>query len=204
QRTDVAHRADVDLAAGQERHGAAQIDGEAALDPAEDHALDPVAGLEFLLELVPCGFAARAIARQHRFALAVLDAVDEYFDLVADRKLGALTRGSEFAKRHSTFRLQPDVDHRHVVFDCGDYALHHLPFEGFVLAAEAFVEEGREIVARRECRGRHEDLGTSVLIGPAAWPPPWRAFTCGPGSMHCRRGTMPRRRPATDRQSRKR
>ena len=32
-------------------------------------------------------------------------------------------------------------------------------------------------------------------IGPAAWPPPWRAFTCGPGQMHCRRGTMPLRRP---------
>ena len=38
----------------------------------------------------------------------------------------------------------------------GDVALHHLAFEGFVLAAEAFVEEGREIVAGRECRGRHE------------------------------------------------
>ena len=36
QRADVAHRADVDLAARQERHGAAEIDGEAALDPAED------------------------------------------------------------------------------------------------------------------------------------------------------------------------
>ncbi len=36
QRADVAHRADVDLAAGQERHGAAEVDREAALDPAED------------------------------------------------------------------------------------------------------------------------------------------------------------------------
>ena len=53
---------------GQEGDGAAEIDREAALDPAEDHALDAVAGLEFLLELVPCGFAARAVARQHRFA----------------------------------------------------------------------------------------------------------------------------------------
>ena len=70
QRADVAHRADVDLAAGQEGDGAAEIDGEAALDAAEDHAFDAVAGLEFLFELVPRGFAARAVARQHRFALA--------------------------------------------------------------------------------------------------------------------------------------
>ena len=37
---DVAHRADVDLAARQEGDGAVEIDGEAALDAAEDHAGD--------------------------------------------------------------------------------------------------------------------------------------------------------------------
>src|SRR3546814_7869090 len=36
QRADVAHRADIDLRTGQERHGAAEVDGEAALDPAKD------------------------------------------------------------------------------------------------------------------------------------------------------------------------
>ncbi len=44
QRPDVADRADVDLAARQEGHGAAEVDGEAALHAAEDHALDAVAG----------------------------------------------------------------------------------------------------------------------------------------------------------------
>ena len=44
QRADVAHRADVDLAARQERHGAVEIDGEAALDLVEDDALDLLAG----------------------------------------------------------------------------------------------------------------------------------------------------------------
>src|SRR3982751_308170 len=62
-------------AAGKEGDSAAQIDGEAALDAAEDHALDAVAGLELGLELVPRGFAARAVARQHRFALGVLHPV---------------------------------------------------------------------------------------------------------------------------------
>ena len=62
QRADVADRADVDLAAGQEGDGAAEIDGEAALDAAEDHALDAVAGVVLGLELVPGGFAAGAVA----------------------------------------------------------------------------------------------------------------------------------------------
>ncbi len=40
QRADIANRADVHLAARQERHRAAEIDGEAALDPAVDGAVD--------------------------------------------------------------------------------------------------------------------------------------------------------------------
>jgi hypothetical protein len=40
QRAGIAHRAHIDLAAGQEGHGTAQIDGEAALDAAEDRAVD--------------------------------------------------------------------------------------------------------------------------------------------------------------------
>ena len=53
QRLHVAHRADIDLAAGQEGDGAIEIDGEAALDAAEDHAVDALAFAEFGFELVP-------------------------------------------------------------------------------------------------------------------------------------------------------
>ncbi len=74
--------------AGQERHGAVEVDGEAALDAAEDHALDARGLRELALELVPGGFAARAVARQHRFAVDVLDAVDIDLDFVADVELG--------------------------------------------------------------------------------------------------------------------
>ena len=136
QRLDVAHRADVDLAAGQEGHGAAEVDGEAALDPAEDHAVDALALLEFLLQLVPGGFAAGAVAAQHRFALRILDAVDIDFDLVADGDLGLLARRGEFAQRDAAFALQADVDDREVVLDRGDDALDDLAFEGLVFAAE--------------------------------------------------------------------
>ena len=100
---DVADRADVDLAAGKEGDGAVEVDGEAALDPAEDDALDAVAGGEFGLELVPGGLAAGAVAAQHRFALVVLDPVDIDFDVVADRDLGLLARRGEFAERNPAF-----------------------------------------------------------------------------------------------------
>ena len=84
QRADIAHRANIDLRAGQERHGAVEIDGEAALDAAEDHAGDAGLVVEGLLQLDPAFLAPRLVARQHRFAQRVLDALEIDFDLVAD------------------------------------------------------------------------------------------------------------------------
>ena len=92
QRADVAHRADVDLAAGQEGHGAAEIDGEAALDPAEDRAGDALAGLERLLEVGPGLLAPRLLARQDGLAVLVLHALDEDLDDVAGLDLGLRRR----------------------------------------------------------------------------------------------------------------
>ena len=166
QRPDVADRADVDLAAGQEGDGAAEVDGEAALDAAEDHALDAVAGGELGLELVPGGLAAGAVAAEHRLALDVLDAVDIDLDLVADLDLGLLARRGELAQRDAAFRLQADVDDGHVVLDRGDGALDDPAFEAFILAAEGFVEQRREIVAGRHCRGGHK-LRTSFTYRSA-------------------------------------
>src|SRR5687768_12908525 len=126
QRGDVADRADVDLASGKEGDGAAEVDGEAALDPAEDDPLDAVAGAELGLELVPGGLAAGAVARQHRLALVVLDPVDIDVDDVADRDLGLLAGRGELAKRDAALALQADVDHGHVVLDRGDRPLDDL------------------------------------------------------------------------------
>src|SRR3546814_1699274 len=61
QRGHVTHRADIDLAARQERHRARKIDGEAALHAAEDHAFDALLGFKLLFKRVPCGFAAGAV-----------------------------------------------------------------------------------------------------------------------------------------------
>src|SRR4029079_11830893 len=189
QRLDVADWTDVDLASGQEGHGTAKIDGEAALDPPEDHSVDAVAGLEFLFKLVPGGLAARAVARQHRFALRVLDAVDINLDFVADLELGLLARCRKLAQRDSALALQADVDHGHVILDAAEDALQRVAFEGFVLAAKTFVEECREIVAGRECGGRHKVYSLSDSLGPAAWPPPWRGSTSGTCQMHLRAGS---------------
>src|SRR5438309_2918956 len=76
QRLNVAHGPDVHLAAGQESDSAAEINGEAALDAAKDHSVDTVASFEFLFKLVPSRFAAGPVARQHRFAMRILDPVN--------------------------------------------------------------------------------------------------------------------------------
>src|SRR3546814_10328810 len=68
ERCYVEHRTNIDLAAGKESDGAVQIDSEAALDAAEDHAFYACALGKFGFKLVPCGFAASAVARQHGFA----------------------------------------------------------------------------------------------------------------------------------------
>src|SRR5699024_3218431 len=88
QRADIADWPDVDLAAGQERNGAPEIDREAALDAAEDRALDAVVVVVCLFEPVPGFLAARLVAADHRLAAGVLDAFEEYLDLVADADLG--------------------------------------------------------------------------------------------------------------------
>ena len=84
QRADVAHGADVDLAARQEGHGAVEIDGEAALDLVEDDAVDLLVGLELLLELGPALLAARLVARQDGLTERILDALQVDLDHVAD------------------------------------------------------------------------------------------------------------------------
>src|SRR5690606_4562256 len=158
QRGDVADRADIDLAARQEGHRTVEIDGEAALDAAENAALDALAFAELVLELVPRGLAAGTVAAQHRLALGVLDAIDEHFDLVADvERLLVFVAAGEFAQRDAAFALQADVDHGHAVLDPGHGALDDAAFEAAFGAAELFIEEFREIVARGIGGGCHKD-----------------------------------------------
>ena len=80
----VAHGAHVDERAGQERAHEIDLDGEAALDAAVDEALDDLLLLERRLEALPGAGTLGLLAREARFAGAVLDAVECDFDVVAD------------------------------------------------------------------------------------------------------------------------
>ena len=157
QRSHVAHRADVDLAARQERHGAVEIHGEAALDAAEDDAFDARAVAGGVLQAVPSLFTAGALAADHRFAHGVFHTLEEYLDGVADVQALAGARRAEFGNGDSTFGLQADVDDDDVVFDADDGTPYDGAFDG-VAAAEALIQKGREFIAKRGVRagvGRH-------------------------------------------------
>ena len=164
QRADIAHRAHIDLAAGKERDGAVEIDGEAALDAAEDHAFDAGDFVEGALELAPAFLAARLVARQHGFAERVLDALEIDLDLVADRDLGRDARHGEFFERHAAFGLQADIDHGEIVFDRHDRAGDDGAF-GRRAADEALFQHGREIVAARAGEGLFLDDGGLYVAG---------------------------------------
>ena len=153
QGADVADRADVDLASRKEGHGAVEIDGEPALDAVEDHALDALAGLVFLFEPGPALFAARLLARQHRFAGRVLDPLEINVDFVADGEIGRAARDAELFEGDAAFGLQPDIDDGDVLLDCDDGALDHAAFleRG---SGEQLLEKGREFVAARMAHTR--------------------------------------------------
>ena len=149
QRRDVAHRPDVDLAARQERDRAAEIDREAALDPAEDRARDLGGVLERLLELVPALLAPRLLARQERLAAAGLEPLDVDLDRIADLDLGRVAGGRELLQRDPALGFQSDIDHRLVVLDRDHPAGEHGAFDP-VPVVHRLVEHGGEIVGRRQ------------------------------------------------------
>ena len=148
QRTDVADRPDVDLAAWQESHGAVEIDGEAALDAIEDHAFDALARLVLLLEPRPALLAPRLLARQHGLAHGVLDALEIDIDLIADGKVRRTSGDAKFFEGNAAFGLQTDIDDRNVFLDADDGALDDTAFleRGGV---QRLFKQRRELVAAR-------------------------------------------------------
>ncbi len=181
ERRNVAHRADVHLAARQERHGAGQIDDEAPLDPAEDDAVDPLAVVERLLEVGPCLFAARLFAAQRYDPFAVLEPLDEDVDVVARLQFGILPGRGEFLQTDAAFGLQADVDQNHVVFDLDDGSLDHTAFEAAIVTEGFFEKIGEIFVGAGSLFGsgdRHFGTGigfsrhhvTSILVSIRSLP----------------------------------
>ena len=144
----VAHWPDVDLRARQERHGAVEVDREAALDLVEDDAFDLFLLLERLFELDPALLAARLVARDHGLAERVLDALQVDLDLFADAGRRLATVAGEFLERHAAFGLETEVDHGDILLDGDDDPLDDRPLESLVLAV-ALLEQSGEIIARR-------------------------------------------------------
>ncbi len=96
ERADVADRTDVDLDTRQEGVDAAEVDGEAAFDAADDRAFDGLFLLVHALEAGPGFFTLGLVARQHSVAERVLDALEVDFDDGADRGLRLV--GGEFRR----------------------------------------------------------------------------------------------------------
>ena len=140
QRRDVAHRSDIDLAAGQERDGAVEIDGEAAFDAAENHAGDALIRLEALFEQGPRFFAASLFARELRFAVLVFHPLEVDLDGIARLDLRLPARRGKFAQRDTAFRFQSDIDQHAVVFDGQHAAFDDGSFES-ARGAEQFIEQ---------------------------------------------------------------
>ena len=136
------------MAARQERHGAVEVDGEAALDLIEDDALDLFVAAEGLFQLAPALLAARLVAREHGLAERVLHALEIDLDRIADLDVRLPARRREFAQRDAPLGLGPDIDDGEILLDPDDDALDDGAFLRAALG-EGLFEHLREIVARR-------------------------------------------------------
>ena len=156
QRRDVAHWANVDLAAREEGDRSVEVDGEAALDLVEDDAFDLLALLEGLLELDPALLAARLVARDDGLAERILNSLEIDLDLVAYTRGGIAAVIGEFLEGDPPFCLQAEVDDGHVLLDGDDPALDDRALEGLIVPV-CLVEKRGEILARgrRGLSGSH-------------------------------------------------
>ena len=129
------------MRAGQEGHGAVQVDREAALDAADDDAVDRlVAGVD-LFQAGPGFLAAGLVAADDRLAHGVLEALEEDLDLVADLQRGlAVIVEAELLQKDAALGLETDVDDREVLLDRRHAALDHRTF-GEITAGHALVEQ---------------------------------------------------------------
>ena len=101
QRVEVAHRAHVDLRAGQERADA-DVDRQPALDALDDAADDDLALGIGLLDLVPDLHLLGFFAREDDVAFAVFGALEQHVDDVA-----RLDGDLPFSSRNSSTAMMP-------------------------------------------------------------------------------------------------
>ena len=148
QRGDVAHRTDVDLGAGQERHGAVEIDGEPAFDAAEDDAFDAAVLGGHFLEHVPRLFAAGLVTAEDDQAIAVFVAFHVNVDAVARLEVDIAAATAEFLESNAAFRLEADVDEDKIVVNADNGTPDHGAFDVLVFL-ERFIEHRGEVFLQR-------------------------------------------------------
>src|ERR1043165_3763526 len=145
QRIEVAHRANVDLRAGQE--GAhPNVDGEAALDPLDDAADHDLALGVGLLDLVPDLHLFGFFTREDDVTLAIFGALEQDVDDIArlDRDLASFVQ--EFGGLNDAFRLVAHVDDDFRGSDLENRSLDALAFRDVAEAVIVAFEELLELV----------------------------------------------------------
>src|SRR6185312_6708614 len=118
----VAHWAHIDQRARQERADILDVDGEAALDLAGNHAADGFFLVERLLQVVPHHGTLGLLARKLGLAETVFQSLEGHLDLVADLDFQLTLLVLELLDRDNTFTLQAGIDHDHVIADFNDDA----------------------------------------------------------------------------------
>src|SRR5688572_11784813 len=159
----IAHRAHVDERAGQERPHEIDLDGEAAFDAAVDDALDDLLLLECLLQARPGARALGLLARQARLAVAVLDAVERDFHVVADGDFDLTAFVLELLDGDYGFALQARIDEHYVGADVHD-ASHEDRTGLDFLGGQAFFEKLRKTLGHEYFRDPLGPLSLAVIL----------------------------------------
>ena len=128
---EIADRANLNLRAGQECLDA-DVDGETALDAAENHTLDRSLGVGSLFELVP-DLVAEGLVVADEVAAFGLFALNDHLDGVAGLELGDAVDVEDLLEGNEPFGLEADVDDDVLVGDLDDGAGDDDLFGGEVL-----------------------------------------------------------------------
>src|SRR5690606_32483787 len=117
-RVQVAHRARIDLRAGQERLNAVEVDLQSALDLAGDHSTDGSVILVSFFKVRPDA-ATQCVVLRKRWRCLAADVLDHSLDRIANRYRRFQRLFKLFGRDHA-FGLKSEID-KHSVLRYSDY-----------------------------------------------------------------------------------
>src|SRR5690606_15488634 len=151
---DVRHAPEGDLRARQEGVHAHEVDRDAALDLADERALDGAVGLVRLADLLPHPEEVGLLLGQHDHTVVVLETLEEDLDLLAD-----LRRLLELVERDRALALEAELEDDGGVGDAQDRRLYDLALAERAEVAAELGEERLEL----GLRGREGLLAVGVV-----------------------------------------